>query len=117
MGDDVQIESLTAPCPSCGTQVSTQAAQCPACAHPIRHVMARKSRAVYILLGLFLGGFGVHNIYAGHSGKGIAQLFFALMFVTWLGWFTCGFGYLAWGAYILFDVLVTRKDGQGRPMV
>lgn len=27
-----------------------------------------KSRLAYILMGLFLGGLGVHNFYAGYNG-------------------------------------------------
>jgi len=80
-------------------------------------VLPRKSRGIYILLGLFLGGFGVHNMYAGYTGTGIAQLLFSLTVVSWLGWLTCGVGYLLWGTYLLFEILVTTRDAQGRPMV
>ncbi len=37
-----------------------------------------KSRVAYILLGLFLGGLGVHNFYAGYAGKGAVQLILTL---------------------------------------
>lgn len=37
-----------------------------------------KSRVAYILLGLFLGGLGIHNFYAGYTGKGVAQLILTL---------------------------------------
>ena len=39
-----------------------------------------KSRLIYILLALFLGGFGVHNFYAGYTGKGVAQLLLTIPF-------------------------------------
>jgi TM2 domain-containing membrane protein YozV len=42
-----------------------------------------KSRVVYVLLALFLGFFGIHNFYAGYTGKAVAQLLICL-FVGWL---------------------------------
>jgi TM2 domain-containing membrane protein YozV/DNA-directed RNA polymerase subunit RPC12/RpoP len=41
------------------------------------------SRAVYILLGLFLGAFGVHNFAAGRTGPAVAQLLVTI-FLFWL---------------------------------
>ena len=35
---------------------------------------AQKSKVVAALLAFFLGAFGVHNFYLGHSSRGIAQL-------------------------------------------
>jgi TM2 domain-containing membrane protein YozV len=49
-----------------------------------------KSRLAYILLGIFLGSFGVHNFYAGYWKRGVAQLaltvctFFYGTVVTWI---------------------------------
>jgi TM2 domain-containing membrane protein YozV len=48
----------------------------------------RKSKIAAGLLGIFLGGFGVHRFYLGYTGIGIAQI--AVTFVT------CGIGSL-WG--------------------
>lgn len=33
-----------------------------------------KTRVVFVLLGIFLGIFGVHNFYAGYTKKGAIQL-------------------------------------------
>ena len=33
-----------------------------------------KTRVVFVLLGIFLGIFGVHNFYAGYRKKGAIQL-------------------------------------------
>jgi TM2 domain-containing membrane protein YozV len=33
-----------------------------------------RSRLVFILLGIFLGSFGIHNFYAGYVKRGVAQL-------------------------------------------
>ena len=34
----------------------------------------RKQRVIYVLLGIFMGGFGAHNFYAGENEKGIAKV-------------------------------------------
>ena len=41
-----------------------------------------KSRVAAGILALFLGGFGIHNFYLGHTGKGLFQLLGTLL--------TCG---------------------------
>ena len=40
---------------------------------------AQKSKIVAGLLGLFLGGLGVHNFYLGYTGKAVAQLLLTLI--------------------------------------
>ncbi len=46
---------------------------------PLMHQQfSSKSRVAYILLGLFLGGLGIHNFYAGYAGKGAVQLILTL---------------------------------------
>ncbi|MFD5868481.1 NINE protein [Corynebacterium sp. NPDC060344] len=42
---------------------------------------APKSKIVAAVLAFFLGGFGVHNFYLGHTGRGITQL--ALYLIGW----------------------------------
>lgn len=42
----------------------------------------RSYEEAFILLGFFLGALGIHNFYAGYSGRGIAQLLTVLL----LGW-------------------------------
>ena len=42
-----------------------------------------KKRSTYILLAVFFGGLGIHNFYAGYTGRGIAQLLI-LIFTGWL---------------------------------
>ena len=48
----------------------------------------RKSRMAAGLLGIFIGGFGVHSFYLGDTKKGVIQILVTI--------FTCGFGAL-WG--------------------
>ncbi len=49
-----------------------------------------KSRLTYVLLGIFLGSFGVHNFYAGYIGRALAQLGLTVLtafygsVVTWI---------------------------------
>lgn len=74
------------------------------------------SRAVYILLALFLGGFGVHNYYAGYSKQGGLQLS-----LTLLG---CAATVImpvlivlpiCVGVWVLIDICSTSKDAKGVP--
>ena len=64
-----------------------------------------KSRLAYILLAIFLGPLGVHNFYAGYTGKGIAQLLISLI----------SFGFLAPVVFIwnLVEICTVTKDAQG----
>ena len=55
----------------------------------------RKSKIAAGLLGVFLGGLGIHNFYLGYTSKAVAQLL-----LTILGWLLFGVGPLAahiWG--------------------
>lgn len=54
---------------------------------PARHI-STKSKLAAGLLGIFLGGFGVHRFYLGFTGIGLLQLFLTLV--------TCG-GASIWG--------------------
>lgn len=68
----------------------------------------QKSRTAYILLGLFLGGLGIHNFYAGYIGKGIAQLLVTL-FLWWL--FFPVIAVIIWS--VLEAILITKSaDGK-----
>ena len=44
---------------------------------------APKKRSTYILLAVFLGSLGIHNFYAGYTGRGLAQLLI-FVFTGWL---------------------------------
>lgn len=68
-----------------------------------------KSRVAFILLGVFLGGFGIHNFYAGYTGKAVAQLL-ANLFLFWT--VVVPLGIWIW---ILVEVITVTHDAQGRP--
>lgn len=73
-------------------------------------VGASKSRVSFILLGLFLGGLGIHNFYAGYSGKGIAQLLLNL-FLFWTIIVPIGVG-----IWVLIEVITIDHDANGYRM-
>lgn len=72
----------------------------------------RKYRIAYILLGLFLGGFGIHNFYAGYTGRGLGQLlgFVFLVLVDYRMTFLIGI-------WALIEILSVNRDPQGRRMI
>lgn len=85
--------------------------QPPLAAPPPLHLAPEaKSRLVAGLLGLFVGGFGVHRFYLGYTGIAVAQIL-----VTF---FTCGVGAL-WGFIegiaIIANAGITT-DATGRPL-
>ena len=70
-------------------------------------VVASKSRTAYVLLGLFLGGLGIHNFYAGYAGRGVAQLL-----ITLFGGWMC-FPWIAVMVWVLVEVCSVTQDAQG----
>ncbi len=95
-------------CHNCGRQIAPGAAVCMGCGVPVNvpvnppyppgpgpgpyppqpAVVGDKSKMTAGLLGIFLGGWGVHNFYLGKAGRGAAQLVVTIA--------TCGMGSL-WG--------------------
>lgn len=69
-----------------------------------------KSRLVYILLALFLGGLGVHNFYAGRTSAGLCQLLITLF----LGWLVVPA--IAVFVWLIVDICTVTTDGSGRRM-
>lgn len=68
-----------------------------------------KERITYILLGIFLGGLGVHNFYAGYSGRGISQLLISLL----IGWLVLPL--VAVWIWVIIEVCTVDKDADGNP--
>jgi hypothetical protein len=73
-------------------------------------VRATKSRGVYIILGLFFGCLGIHNFYAGHNGRGAAQLITTIL----LGWLIIGLVITA--LWSLIEIIAETQDGDGQRM-
>ena len=116
-------------CPNCGNAVDPNAVVCVKCGVALNNMGGQynpgyqqpgynpgynpgrplKSKMAAGLLGIFLGGFGVHNFYLGYTGKGVAQIFVTL--------FTCGAGAL-WG-FIEGILILTgniAQDADGNPL-
>ena len=72
---------------------------------------APKQRIVYVLLALFLGCLGIHNFYAGYTGKGVAQLLITI-FTWWL--IIPVFGVAIWA---IVEAIVVETDAQGCKML
>ena len=64
-----------------------------------------KSRVVYILLALFLGGLGINNFYAGYTTKGVIQLLISLLslgFLSLIVWIWC-----------IIEIITVKQDAKG----
>jgi predicted RNA-binding Zn-ribbon protein involved in translation (DUF1610 family) len=93
-------------CESCGQAIKKEAEICPKCGVRQKSSLQNgKEWLVTLLLCVFLGGFGVHRFYTGHTGIGVAQL---LTFGGCGIWTLVDFILIATGSY---------KDAQGNPLV
>ena len=97
-------------CPVCITQTHPQAVVCTNCGSSLRPPDA-KSKLVAGLLGIFLGGFGVHRFYLGYTQIGVIQIIVTIV--------TCGLGSI-WG--LVEGILILtgsgiKEDAEGRPLV
>lgn len=72
----------TSYCPNCGQPTVPGAAACTNCGVGLTVAPngEAKSKMVAGLLGIFLGGLGIHNFYLGYTGKAIAQIVLSLCF-------------------------------------
>lgn len=100
-------------CNNCGAQVTPGAVVCMNCGFsltnsPVVNPEEQKSKLTAGLLGIFLGGFGVHNFYLGYTGKAIAQIVLSLCF---------GIGAI-WGLVEGIMILTgsINKDAKGVPL-
>ena len=131
--EEVQASPLTKPCPFCGEQIMETAKKCKHCGEfldPVLRASAEKSqqsekiivqnvqgqgqaeippksRMTYVLLDLFFGIFGIHNMYAGFVGTGILQLILSCTV----------FGLIITIPWCILELLFQSKDAFGRKMV
>ncbi len=99
-------------CAHCGQSVHPQAQVCLHCGRPVA-ITGGKSRICAGLLAIFLGTFGAHNFYLGHTGKAVAQLLITLL-LWWL--FLPIIGVAIWGLVegIMLLSGSTVVDGRGQ---
>lgn len=107
-------------CSGCGAVVGPNDQFCANCGTPTgnpTHVYqgevngrsGKRSKLVAGLLGIFVGGFGIHNFYLGNIGIGVIQIVVTML--------TCGLGSL-WGFIEGILILCDRitVDGDGKPL-
>ena len=97
-------------CQNCGQPSDPNAQVCIKCGVKLIYEPfgeAVKSKVAAGLLGIFVGGFGIHRFYLGYTGIGIIQIIVTI--------FTFGIGGL-WGFIegILILAGTMKKDAQGR---
>jgi TM2 domain-containing membrane protein YozV len=64
-----------------------------------------KSRTAYIVLGIFLGALGIHNFYAGYTGRAVGQLCLTVLTLGYLG-------IVSW-IWAIIEVCIVEKDSAG----
>ena len=95
-------------CPLCGSVISSSDQIRSQTLTQVQPQSANaKSRISYILLGIFLGCLGIHNFYAGYTGRAIAQLLITLL----TGWLVLP--WLAVWLWGIVEVCTIRVDAHG----
>ncbi len=102
-------------CQSCGAGTNLNAEICVKCGVRLVRIIEKPitdgvySQTAAGLLGIFLGGFGVHRFYLGFVGIGVAQIIVTVL--------TCGVGSI-WGLIegILILTGSINQDAHGRPL-
>lgn len=110
-------------CPSCGQPTTPNAAVCISCGVALTPPVPageQKSKLVAGLLGLFLGGYGVHNFYLGYTGKAVAQLVISVLGVL-LAFIFFGIPNMAVGVWALIESIMIlcgsiKTDAKGIPL-
>ena len=105
-------------CPRCGHPTDELAVYCTNCGAPLTNAqgqtptggrpVGQKSRRAAGLLGIFLGGLGIHNFYLGYNEKGIWQI---ILFVLCCGTVSSIWGFIE-GILILCGRIDTDASGQ-----
>lgn len=102
-------------CQNCGEPTDTNAAVCTKCGFAIAPQVngEQKSKLAAGLLGIFLGGLGIHNFYLGYTSKAITQLLISVL--------SCGILAIVssiWGLVEGIQILngSINKDAKGIPL-
>ena len=129
-----EIPNNAAVCVKCGVAVNVGSSYCQNCGRPtmpgatactncgvflanVQSSFQQKSKLAAGLLGIFLGGLGIHNFYLGNTNSGLVQLLVCLI----AGVVTCGIASIAmqiWG-FIEGILILTgniNTDANGIPL-
>jgi len=107
-------------CSNCGEPLPENAYVCVKCGvkvegnNTVNINSGSKSKLVAGLLGIFLGGIGVHNFYLGFTQKGLIQLLLTILSCGILSFVTGVWGLIE-GILILAGNI--NKDAQGNSLV
>ncbi len=73
-----------------------------------------KSRSTYIVLGIFLGALGIHNFYAGYTGKAVGQLCLSVLMLGMLSIVSWAWVLLivSW-VWAIVEICIVDKDSTG----
>jgi TM2 domain-containing membrane protein YozV len=69
------------------------------------YASTHKSRTSYIVLGIFLGSLGIHNFYAGYTGRAVGQLCLTVLTLGYLG-------IVSW-IWAIIEICTVEKDSTG----
>lgn len=105
-------------CAFCGQPITPETAVCNHCGAanvPPQPEVGDKSKLAAGLLGIFLGGLGIHNFYLKKTARGLIQILVCLIG----GIFTCGVASAAmeiWGLVEGIMILTgsIKTDGEGK---
>lgn len=98
-------------CPQCGQPTPSNSVVCLNCGVSLQNygMQPQKSKMAAGLLGIFLGGWGIHNFYLGNTTRGIIQIIVTIV--------TCGIGAI-WGLVegIMILTGAINTDAKGNPL-
>ncbi len=69
------------------------------------YASTHKSRTSYIVLGILLGALGIHNFYAGYTGRAVGQLCLTVLTLGYLG-------IVSW-IWAIIEICIVEKDSTG----
>ena len=105
-------------CSNCGGKLDPKSTFCPSCGFETNtnYNTNGKSKLGAGLLGIFLGGLGIHNFYLGYNNKALSQLL-----LTVIGSLLCGIGPIVaaiWGFVEGIEILTgsISCDADGNPL-
>ncbi len=125
-----QIDPMAAVCVHCGVAAGTGNRFCGNCSAPSNPGATictqcgvafpvpvpagmQKSKIAAGILGILLGGLGIHNFYLGYTGKAVAQLLISILSIGFLSFVSAIWG-LVEGIMILTGSIAV--DGKGVPL-